>query len=48
MAGVICGGVGDVTWHVGDREGARSVVDAGNVGVWLLVGMGNVTSLFGV
>ena len=35
-AGVICGGVGDVTWHAGDMEGARSVVDAGNVGVWLL------------
>ena len=36
LAGVICGGVGDVTWHAGDREGARSVVDAGDVGVWLL------------
>ena len=32
-AGVICGGVGDMTWHAGNREGARSV---GDVGVWLL------------
>ena len=36
-AGVICGGVGDVTWHAGDMEGARSVVDAGDVGMWLLL-----------
>ena len=35
-AGVICGGVGDVTWHAGNMEGARSLVDAGEVGVWLL------------
>ena len=25
-----------MTWHAGDMEGARSVVDAGDVGVWLL------------
>ena len=33
--GVVCGGVGGVTWHAGDMEGTPRVVDAGDVHVWL-------------
>ena len=33
--GVVCGGLGGVTWHAGETEGAPCVVDAGDVGVWL-------------
>ena len=46
-AGVICGGVASVTWHVGDMEGARSPGDmgvrlSGLVGclLWFVGGMG--------
>ena len=35
-AGVVCGGVGRVTWHAGDLEGAGVVVEVGDVVVWLL------------
>ena len=34
-AGLVRGGVGYVTWHAGDMEGASIVVDAGNMAVWL-------------
>ena len=34
-AGVVSGGVRCVTWQAGDMEGARFVVDVGDVGVWL-------------
>ena len=34
-AGLVHGGVGCVTWHAGDMEGASVVVDAGDVAVWL-------------
>ena len=33
-AGVVCGGVGRVTWHAGDLEGAHVVVDVGDMAVW--------------
>ena len=33
-AGVVCGGVGCVTWHAVDPEGARVVVEAGDVAAW--------------
>ena len=36
-AGVVCGGVGGVTWHAGDMEGTPRVVDAGDTGVWFRV-----------
>ena len=35
-AGVVCGGVGRVTWHAGDLEGAGVVVEVGDVAVWSL------------
>ena len=35
VAGLVRGGVGCVTWHAGDMEGASVVVDAGDVAVWL-------------
>ena len=35
VAGVVCGGVGGVTWHAGDMEGTPRAVDAGDVRVWL-------------
>ena len=35
VAGLVHGGVGCVTWHAGDMEGASVVVDAGDVAVWL-------------
>ena len=31
---MVCGGVGRVTWHAGDLEGAGVVVDVGDVAVW--------------
>ena len=34
-AGIVCGGVGGMTWHAGDMEGTPRVVDAGDVRVWL-------------
>ena len=33
-ARVVCGGVGRVTWHAGDLEGAGVVVEVGDVAVW--------------
>ena len=35
-AGVVSGGVRCVTWQAGDMEGARFVVDVGDMRVWLL------------
>ena len=32
---VVCGGVSRVTWHAGDMDGARFVVDVGGMGMWL-------------
>ena len=43
-AGVICGGVAGMTWHVGDMESARS---PGNVGVWLSGLVGHLSWLVG-
>ena len=34
-AGLVRGGVGCVTWHAGDMEGASVVVDVDDVAVWL-------------
>ena len=34
VVGIVCGGVGGVTWHAGNMEGTPCVVDAGDV-VWL-------------
>ena len=34
-SGLVCGGVGCVTWHAGNMEGTSIIVDAGDMAMWL-------------